>query len=171
MESSPDGCQVAFLHGSLKEEVYVEQPEGFEVQDRQTHVCRLKKALLWVEASTPGLYERIDNYLMKLGFTRSEVDLNLYFKVENDRPLILVLYVDDLFLTSAGLLIHQCKRELASEFEVKDLGLMHYFLGLEVWQKLGGIFHSQGKYIVKIVERFGMVDCKSVTTPIEIANL
>ena len=68
----------------------------------------------------------------------------------------------DLFLTGADPLIHQCKRELASEFEMKDLGLMHYFLGLEVWQRPGKIFLSQGKYIVKLLERFGMVDCKSV---------
>ena len=65
-------------------------------------------------------------------------------------------------------LIHQCKRELASEFEMKDLGLMHYFLGLEVWQRPGEIFLSQGKYIVKLLERFGMVDCKSVSTPMEL---
>jgi len=95
---------------------------------------------------------------MKLGFTRSEADPNLYFKAENDRPLILILYVDNLFLIGADPLIHQCKKELASEFEMKDLGLMHYFLGLEMWQKIGEIFLSQGKYIVKILERFGMVD-------------
>ena len=105
---------------------------------------------------------------MKLGFTRSEADPNLYFKVEDDKPLILVLYVDDLFLTGADPLIHKCKRELASEFEMKDLGLMHYFLGLEVWQKPREIFLSQGKYMVKILERFGMVDCKPVTTPMEL---
>ena len=74
----------------------------------------------------------IDSYLMKLGFTRSNADPNLYFKVVQGKPLILVLYVDDLFLTGADHLIHQCKRELAAEFEMKDLGLMHYFLGLEV---------------------------------------
>ena len=95
-------------------------------------------------------YERIDSYLMKLGFTRSDADLNLYFKVEKDKPLIMVLYVDDLFLTGDDSLIHQCKRELASEFEMKDLGLMHYFLGLEVWQKPSEIFLSQGKYIVNL---------------------
>ena len=105
---------------------------------------------------------------MTLGFTRSEADPNLYFKVIDDKPLILVLYVDDLFLTSADPLIHECKRELASEFEMKDLGLMHYFLRLEVWQKPGEIFLSQGKYVVKILERFGMVDCKPVTTPMEL---
>eukprot|EP00253_Pinus_taeda_P008396 PITA_08396 len=105
---------------------------------------------------------------MKLGFTRSEVDPNLYFKVENDKPFILVLYVDDLFLTGANPLIHKCKRELASEFEMKDLGSVHYFLGLEVWQNRGEIFLSQGKYVVKILERFGMVDCKPVTTLMEL---
>jgi len=125
--------KTTFLHGSLKEEVYVEQLEGFEVLDRKTHVCRLKKALYGLKQAPRAWYERIDSYLMKLGFTRSEADPNLYFKVENDRPLILVLYVDDLFLTGADPLIHQCKRELASVFEMKDLGLMHYFLGLEVW--------------------------------------
>jgi len=65
---------------------------------------------------------------MKLGFTRNDVDPNLYFKVEKDMPLILVLLVDDLFLTGADPLIYHCKRELASELEMKDLGLMHYFL-------------------------------------------
>lgn len=78
------------------------------------------------------------------------------------------MYVDDLFLTGADHLILKCKRELASEFEMKDLGLMHYFLGLEVWQKLGETFLSQGKYVVKILERFGMVDCKPVTTLMEL---
>eukprot|EP00253_Pinus_taeda_P004188 PITA_04188 len=101
---------------------------------------------------------------MKLGFTRSEGDLNLYVKVENDKALILVMYVDDLFLTGADPLTLKCKRELASELEMKDLGLMHYFLGLEVWQKPGEIFLSQGKYVVKILERFGMMDCKPMTT-------
>ena len=105
---------------------------------------------------------------MKLGFTRSYADPNLYFKVDREKPLIWVLYVDDLFLTGVDPLIHQCKRQLASKFEMKDLGLMHYFLGLEVWQRPREIFLSQGKYIVKLLERFGMVDCKSVSTPMEL---
>lgn len=69
-------------------------------------------------------------------------------------PLIMVLYVDDLFLTSSEPLIIECKRKLASDFEMKDLGLMHYFLGLEVWKIFGEIFLSQGKYIVKLLEIF-----------------
>eukprot|EP00253_Pinus_taeda_P024839 PITA_24839 len=160
--------KTAFLHGSIKEEVYVEQPEGFKIHDLKSHVCRLKKSLYGLKQAPRAWYEKIDSYLMKLGFTRSEADPNLYFKVEDDKPLILVLYIDDLFLIGADPLIHKCKRELASEFEMKDLGLMHYFLGLEVWQNPGEIFLSQGKYVVKILDRFGMVDYKPVTTPMEL---
>ena len=79
--------------------------------------------------------------------------------------MILLLYVDDLFLTGAEPLIIQCKRDLASEFDMKDLGLMHYYLGLEVWQKRGEIFLGKGKYVVKILQKYGMMDCKSMETP------
>ena len=95
-----------FLHGVIEEEVYVEQPLGFEVQDWDTHVCRLKKALYGLKQAPRVWYERIDSYPMKLGFTRSNADLNLYFKVDREKPLILVLYVDNLFLTGADPLIH-----------------------------------------------------------------
>ena len=67
---------------------------------------------------------------MSLGFTKSKADSNLYYKVEGDRPVLLLLYVDDLFLTGEEALISETKKKLSSEFEMKDLGLMHYFLGL-----------------------------------------
>jgi hypothetical protein len=74
------------------------------------------------------------------------------------------MYVDDLFLTGDEGLIAWCKRELTSEFKMKDLSLMHYFLGLEVWQRQGEIFLTQGKYTVDVLKRFGMMDCKSMST-------
>jgi len=77
---------------------------------------------------------------MKLGFKKRDVDPNLYFKVVEGEPLMLLLYANDLFLTGAKFLIIQCKREIVYEFEMKDLGLMHYYLGLEIWQKPDGIF-------------------------------
>jgi hypothetical protein len=115
--------KTAFLNGVIEEEVYIEQPQGFEVEDRKSHVCKLKKAL----------YGRIDSFLTSLGFTKSKADSNLYFKVMYNEPVILLLYMDDLFLTGEEKLITECKKRLTSEFEMKDLGLMHYFLGLEVW--------------------------------------
>jgi hypothetical protein len=101
---------------------------------------------------------------MSVGFTKSKADPNLYYKVEDNGPLILLLYVDDLFLTRDEKLITECKRNLASEFKMKDLGMMHYFLGLEVWHKLDEIFLCQGKYAVEILKRFDMMDCKSIPT-------
>ena len=73
--------------------------------------------------------------MVNLGFTKSDVYPNIYYKIMDYKPLILVLYVDDLFLTGNEKLIGWCKKNLASEFEMKDLRLMHYFLGLEVWQR------------------------------------
>ena len=78
--------------------------------------------------------------------------------------MILLLYVDDLLLTREDKLIIECKRKLAAEFEMKDVGMMHYFLGLEVWQSPDEIFLNQGKYTVEILKRFGMLDFKAMTT-------
>ena len=93
----------------------------------------MKKALYGLKQPPIDWYSRIDGYLASLGFTKSVVNPNLYYKVDGSDPLILVLYVDDLFLTGAEQLIVLCKRVLASKFKMKNLGVMHYFLGLEVW--------------------------------------
>ena len=88
----------------------------------------------------------------------------MYYKITDGDQEILLLYVDDLFLTGDEKLILDSKRNPIAELEMKDLGTMHYFLGLEVWQKPGEIVFSQGKYVVEILKRFGMMDCKSMTT-------
>ena len=79
-------------------------------------------------------YEKIDNYLLKLGYSKIEADPNLYFKTDGDDMIIFVLYVDDLLIIGKEHLIKKSKQELTIEFEMNDLGLLHYFLGLEVWQ-------------------------------------
>eukprot|EP00253_Pinus_taeda_P035445 PITA_35445 len=129
--------KTAFLNGFIQEEVYIEQEEVYIEQSRG----------------------------FELGFTKSEADPKLYFILVGEEPLILVLYVDDLIITSAERLIEGCKRDLASKFEMKDISLMHYFLGLEVWQEEWHFFLGQGKYIVDILSRFHMEDCKPMSTP------
>ena len=123
----------------------------------------MKKALYGLKQAPRTWYGRIDTFLMSLGFTKSKVDPNLYFKVEDGKQVILLLYADDLFLIGDEELIAGSKRKLATEFEMKDLGTMHYFLGFEVWQKPGEIILSQGKYAVEILKRFGMMDCVSTS--------
>jgi hypothetical protein len=104
------------------------------------------------QCARAGCYNgRIESSLTRLGFTKSKENSNLYFKVMKEESMILLLYVDDLFLTGEEILITECKKNLTSEFEVKDLGLLYYFLGLEIWQSLERIFLNQGKYAVKIM--------------------
>ena len=122
-------------------------------------MCRLKRALYDLKQA-PRTWYRIDGILSSLGFTKSKTDSNLYYKVEDGNPVILLLYVDDLFVTGMNGLIADMKRKLVVEFKMKDLGMMHYFLGMEVWQNADGISLGQTKYIVEILTMFGMMDCK-----------
>ena len=87
--------------------------------------CRRSSGSTW--------YGRIDSFLTCLGFTKSKADSNLYYKVEEGNPVILLLYVDDMFVTGEDGLITDTKRKLVDEFEMKDLDMMHYFLCMEVW--------------------------------------
>lgn len=156
--------KTVFLNGVIEEEIYIEQPEGFEAHERDSHVCRLKRALYGLKQAPRAWYSRIDSYLQSVGFIKSEADLNLcYIQVKGE--LILVLYVADLFITGSDELIAHCKRDLAGEFEM-DLGLMHCFLGLELWQKEGEIFLGQGKYLIDILKRFRMENCKPMSMPL-----
>jgi hypothetical protein len=125
--------KTTFLNGVIEEEVYIEKPQGFEVEYRRSHVCRLKKALYGLKQAPRSWYGRIDNFLTSLGFNKSKANSNLYFKIMNNETVILLLYVDDLFLTREENLITECKKRLSSKFEMKYLGLMNYFLGIEVW--------------------------------------
>ena len=94
-----------FLNGEVEEEVYIEQPEWFVIHGKESHVCKLNKSLCGFQQAPRAWYSRINNYLWRLGFFKSEANPNLYFKVVKNQPLILVLYVDDLFLTGEEKLI------------------------------------------------------------------
>ena len=94
--------KTSFLNGVIEEEVYIEQPHGFEVENIATHVCKFKKALYGMKKYPRAWYERIYIFLTSLGFTKSKVDPNLYLKVMDDEPDILLFYVDDLILKKCG---------------------------------------------------------------------
>ena len=126
-------------------EVYIKQLDGFNTHDNKLYACKLKKNIYGLKQAPRAWYKRIDNYLSKLGYSKNEVDPNIYFEIFNDHMLILVLYVDDWLIIGADHLLAKCKQDLITEFDMKDLGLLHYFLGLEVRQKEKYIFLNQGK--------------------------
>ena len=118
---------------------------------------RLKRALYGLKQAPRGWYSRIDSYFMSNGFSKSNGEPTLYIKAENGNVLIVVLYVDDLIFTGNDkALIDDSKEAMKNEFEMIDLGLLKYFLGIEVKQMHDDIFNSQEKYAGKILERFKM---------------
>ncbi|GKV17137.1 hypothetical protein SLEP1_g27679 [Rubroshorea leprosula] len=158
----------AFLNGVLQEEIYVEQPPGFEITGKEDYVYKLNKALYGLKQAPRAWYCRIDDYLMSQGFRRSIEEATLYVKgSSSESQLILSLYVDDLLLTGNDLkLMEQFKKVMMQEFAMTYLGETKYFLGLEVQQLSKGIFICQRKYALDILKKFEMESCKPVATPL-----
>ena len=124
----------AFLHGDLQEEIYMEQPPRY-VQDNSSLVCLLNKSLYGLKQVPRAWYAKMDSFLLDTGFSRCHVDPNVYTKKVGNHLIIFVLYVDDILLTSSDpkLLTH-VKSSLKQNFEMLDLGHLHYFFSLQVLQ-------------------------------------
>eukprot|EP00253_Pinus_taeda_P029951 PITA_29951 len=156
----------AFLNGDLEEEVYIEQPDGFILGNDPKLVCRIRKALYGLKRAPKAWYYRLDKYLHQQGFSKGSTDSNLYTKIDNNKFLILVVYVDDIiFGSNEEAMSENFALVMQQEFEMSLLGELTYFLGLQVQQKKDGIFLSQTKYIKQILKKDGMEDSKPVCTP------
>eukprot|EP00253_Pinus_taeda_P022944 PITA_22944 len=153
--------KTAFLHGDLDEEIYMEQPEGFVQHRNEKFVCRLKKSLDGLKQSPRQWYKKFDFCLLSHKYVRSEYDHCVYFKqFKNGIFIILVLYVDDMLLTSKSIEeINRLKAHMARKFDMKDLGVARQILGMEIFRdkRNGKLWLSQQKYIEKILLRFAGV--------------
>eukprot|EP00253_Pinus_taeda_P027394 PITA_27394 len=155
-----------FLNGDLEEEVYIEQPEGFIFGNDAKLVCRLKKTLYGVKQTPRAWYYHLDKYLHQQGFTKSSADSNLYTKIETDKLLIIIVYVDDIiFGSNEESMSQNFASVMQQEFEMSLLGELTYFLGLQVQQNKDGICLSQTKYLKQILKMYRMEDSKPVCTP------
>ena len=138
----------AFLNGDLEEEIYIEQPDGFILGNDPKLVCRLRKALYGLKQAPRAWYYCLDKYIHQQGFTKGSADSNLYTKIDNDKLLILVVYVDDIiFASNEEAMSQNFALVMQKEFEMSLLGELTYFLGLQVQQNKDGIFLSQTKYL------------------------
>ncbi|XP_040934583.1 uncharacterized mitochondrial protein AtMg00810-like [Gossypium hirsutum] len=133
-------------------------------------VYRLKKALYGLKQAPKAWYARIDSYLVSLGFNRSVNEPALYVKKnEAEIQLIVSLYVDDLLVTEGDQdMLAEFKAKMMDMFEMSDLGLMSYFLGMEVRQIEGIIFLGQRTFALKVLSKFSMENCKPTSTPIAV---
>jgi histone deacetylase 1/2 len=123
----------AFLHGVLEEEVYMKQPPGFEDPRAPHYVCRLDKALYGLKQAPRAWYSRLSSKLCMLGFTPSKADTSLFLFNKSGITIFVLVYVDDIIVTSSSsYAISALLQDLNENFAIKDLGELHFFLGIEV---------------------------------------
>lgn len=158
--------KTAFLHGNLIEEVYVSQPEGFKVKGCEEKVYRLHKALYGLKQALRAWNIKRKSILKELNFSKCSKEPSLFKKEANGHQLLVAVYVDDLLVTGSSMdVIQDFKAEMATKFEMTDLGQLTYYLGIEVIQSKVGIVLKQERYAVKILEESGMHECNAVQVP------
>lgn len=162
--------KTAFLHGDLHEEIYMEQPEGFEVKGKENFVCKLKKSLYGLKQAPRQWYHKFDSFMSSNEYKRTTADPCVYFrKFSEGNFIILCLYVDDMLIVGQDVeMICRLKEDLSKSFDMKDLGPAKQILGMEIARdrKAGKLWLSQEKYIERVLERFNMKNAKQVNTPL-----
>ena len=157
----------AFLNGDLLEEVYMTQPKGFTKE--KDLVCKLQKSLYGLKQASRAWYQRIDSFLLNKGLKRVESDHSIYTQILPNESLIITIYVDDLLLVGSNLsFINDFKNILSREFNMKDLGEAKFILGIKIERATNHLYLSQEEYLTRVLRRFGMTNCKSTNTPLEL---
>ena len=159
--------KIAFLNEDLEEVVYICQPERF--YNKKGNLCKLKKSIYRLKQASRQWYIKFYNIISLYGFTENIIDQYIYFKVSRNKYIFLVLYVNDILLTSNDLgLLHETKQFLIQNFEMKDMGEVSYIIGIEIHrdraQRILGL--SQKAYVKKLLERFRMNNCSPIVAPI-----
>jgi histone deacetylase 1/2 len=157
----------AFLHGVLEEDVYMKQPPGYENPKAPFHVCKLDKSLYGLKQAPRAWFFKLSTKLQELGFLASKADTSLFIYNKSGITIYVLVYVDDIIVTSSSnKAITALLQDLGSAFALKDLGDLHYFLGIEVKRMNHGIVLTQEKYALELVNRVGLKGCKTLPTPL-----
>jgi hypothetical protein len=159
----------AFLSGFLEKEIYIKQPMTYEVKGYEDKVLKLNKVLYGLKQALKAWYSRIDGYFLKNRFIKFPHEYAIYVKIkESGDTLIICLYVDDLLFTRNNpKMFEDFKQAMIKDFEMKDIDLMSYYLGIEIKQGKDRIFVNQEKFAREILKKFKMEDCAKVNTLVE----
>ena len=143
----------AFLHGNLEEEIYMDIPPGYEYLERRPMVCKLKRSLYGLKQSPRAWFGRFSNAMRSYGYKQSDSDHTLFLKHDQGKITALIIYVDDMVITGNDRQeMKNLEERLSKEFEMKNLGGLKYFLGIEVARSKEGIILSQRKYVLDLLE-------------------
>ena len=158
----------AFLYGEVKEEIYMDQPDGFEDTKHLDKKCLLHKALYGTKQAAREWNNRLNAHLVGQGFMRTAADLCVYVRHSNVEYSFVIVHVDDLMIFARTQDdINTIKRGLMTEFSIKELGELKYCLGIEISRNRASkiIRMNQHAYIRRLSEKFGVDKCKTVHTP------
>ena len=159
--------QNVFLHGDLHEEVYMQPPPGLRRQGENI-VCRLNKSLYGLKQASRNWFFTFSEAIKQAGYQQSKADYSLFTKVQGTSFTAILIYVDDILLTGNDLQeIKNLKRFLLERFRIKDLGDLKYFLGIEFLHSKKGIFMSQRKYAIDILQDAGLLGTRPDKFPME----
>ena len=157
----------AFLNGDLFEEVYMDLPLGYPRQGENL-VCKLHKSIYGLKQASRQWFSKFSQALLLHGFQQSKSDYSLFTKGSGSSFVALLVYVDDIIITSSNLsAVHELKVFLHTQFKLKDLGSLKYFLGLEIARSSKGIFLSQRHYTLQLLEDTGFLGCKPAVLPMD----
>ena len=157
----------AFLHGDLHEEVYIVPPQGLTT-GCDNMVCKLKKSLYGLKQASSQWYEKLADSLCSRGYQHSDSDYSLFFKKRGSSLVFVAIYVDDIIMTGNNVdEISSLKSFLHDKFKIKDLGKLHYFLGLEILYRHDGVIVSQKKFTSDLLKDFDMLSCKTTSSPLD----
>ena len=158
----------AYLNGTLEEEIYMQQPEGFEIGGPD-YVCRLRKSLYGLKQAGRVWNKTLHSVLTSMGFRRVQSDHGLYTLLQNDSKVFMTVFVDDIMLAgSDNTILDSVVKSLSQHFKLCDLGHTTQLLGLEIHRDHPNhhLHLSQSQYIVNLLQEHGMDDCKPVATPL-----
>lgn len=162
----------AFLNGNLEEEVFMEQPLGFKAKGKENKVCLLRKSLYGLKQAPRAWNKKLNETLIKIGFTGTPSEPCVYTKLFGEELVILGIFVDDIIVFfKSELTFDIVKKDLSKYFSLKDLGLLKCYLGLQIEYDSESIKINQRNYILSLLDKFNMKDCKTVDTPLVKKNM